>query len=594
MLLGSFVVPDHKFLFRFALITLLAFNFLSAAAQREKKKSTPVVSDELKLAQAESYFVEGEKYFILEDYSKALAFFQRAAQLNPADAGSHYKVAEVLSKSGGDQELAMALTSIEISLKLDRKNKYFYQLAADIHAAKQDFNKAAATLETMLREIPGQEESLFDAAAFYGYANKPEEAIKTYNRAESFFGVNETSSLQKQRILLEQGKVNEAIDETERLIKAFPEEPQYVMAFAEMLNQNNQRPRAIQYLEKFSAENSANGNVKMLLSALYKEEGKHEKANQLLQSVFDDATVETSGKVLVIGTLNAEIAQARERNTPNTALENFALSLFEKLRSTDPDDDMVSMVGADLNLTIKKNAQAKYYYRKAIKQGASGFEPWQNLLVLENQDNEYDSLIAHSEEGLELFPNQAALYYFNGYGHLRRKHFKEAAYSFEQAKKLSPGNDKLLVDINSMLGDAYNATKQYAQSDASYEEALALNPNNDFVLNNYSYYLSLRKEKLDRAEEMSAKLIKLVPDNATYLDTYGWVLYVAGKYKEARKVMEKATALSQANAIHFEHFGDILFQLGDVDGAVKQWEKAKAMGSNTEALLKKIANRKLN
>lgn len=575
-------------------LILIFISIGDVCAQRDKKKTAPEVSDEMKQAQAEAYFVEGEKYFILEDYSKALAFFQRAAQLNPADAGVHYKVAEVLSKSTGDQELALALTSIETSLRIEKKNKYFYQLAANIYAGKQEFLKAAAMLESMMKEIPRQEESLFDIAAYYGYANKPDEAIKVYNRAESQFGVNETSSLQKQRLYLDQGKLNEAIDETERLIKAFPDEPQYAMAFAEMLNQNNQKQRAIQYLEKFLSENPHNGNAKMLLSALYKEAGQPEKANQLLTSVFDDPTVDTQGKILVIGALNAEIAQARERNKPTTALENFAISLFEKLKSTDADDEMVSMVGGDLYLTLKKNAEAKHFYRKAIKQGASGFEPWQNLLVLENQDSDYDSLIAHSEEGLELFPNQAALYYFNGYGHLRKRHYKEAVYSFEQAKKLSPGNDKLLGDINGMLGDAYNAMKQYDKSDAAYEEALAINANNDFVLNNYSYFLALRKEKLEKAEVMATKLAKLFPDNASYLDTYGWVLYVAGKYKDARKVMEKATALPQASATHFEHFGDILFQLGDVDGAVKQWEKAKALGSNTEALNKKIANRKLN
>ena len=577
---------------KYLLPIILLFS-LAAIAQREKKKPMPV-SDEVRLAKAESLFIEGEKYFILEDYSKALTFFQSAAQLNPMDAGAHYKLAEVLSKSGGDQDLALAVSSIETALKLERKNKYYYQLQADILAARQEFLKAATALDAMLKEIPGQEESLFDMAAYYGYANKPDEAIKVYNRAESHFGVNETSSLQKQRLLIDQGKVNEAIDETERLIKAFPDEPQYVMAFAEMLNQNNQKQRAIEYLEKFHAGNPHNGQVKMLLSVFYKEAGQPDKANQLLVSVFDDPAVETRGKILVIGTLNAEIAQAREKKTPSATLERFAVTLFEKLKSTDPNDDVVSMVGADLFLTLARNTEAKHLYRMAIKQGASGFEPWQNLLVLENQDNEYDSLIAHSEAGLELFPNQAILYYFNGYGHLRKKHNKEAAFSFEQAKKLSPGNDKLLSDINAMLGDVYNATKQYALSDAAYDEALAINPNNDFVLNNYSYYLSLRKEKLEKAEEMSAKLVKLVPDNATYLDTYGWVLYVAGKYKEARKVMEKATLLPQANATHFDHFGDILFQMGDVDGAVRQWEKAKALGSNTELLNKKIANRKLN
>lgn len=564
-------------------------------AQRDKKKpATAQPSDERRLAQAEALFVEGQKYYLLEDYSKSLAYFQQAAQLNPLDAGAHYKVADVLSKSSGSQDLALALTSIEAAIRIDRKNQYYYELAAEIHAGRQDFSKAAATLETLLRELPGQEEALFQLAAYYAYGGKKDEAFNTYNRAESFFGINETSSLQKQQLLLEQGKVNEAISETERLIKAFPDEPQYVMAFAEMLNQHGQSQRAIQYLEKFLADNPSNGNARMLLSVLFKENNQPEKANQLLISVFDDASVETSGKVLVIGTLTAEIVQSRAKHTPNAGLEDFTVSLLTKLMTTDPDNDMVSLVGADLFIALNKNKEAKALYRKAVAQGASGFEPWQNLLMLESQDNEYDSLIKHSEAGLELFPNHAALYYFNGFAQLRKRHYKEACFALEQAKKLAPDNDKLLGEINGLLGDAYNATKQYTQSDAAYEEALVLNSNNEFVLNNYSYYLSLRKEKLDRAEVMAAKLIKLAPENPTYLDTYGWVLYVAGKYKESRKIFEKVINMPQANATHVEHYGDVLFQLGEVEAAVKQWERAKAMGNNTEGLNKKIANRKLN
>lgn len=576
------------------LLAVIGLTGTAGWAQRDKKKPEATLSDERRLARAEELFVEGQKYYLLEDFSKALAYFQQSAQLNPLDAGVHYKVAQVLSRSSGAQDLALAVTSIEAALRLDRKNPYYYELAAEIHAARQDFNRAAATLEGMLREIPDQREGLFQMAAYYAYAGKKDEAFKTYNRAESFFGVNETSSLQKQQLLLEQGKVNEAIDETERLIRAYPDEPQYVMAFAEMLNQNGQRARAIQYLENFLANNPSNGNAKMLLSVLLKENNQPERANQLLISVFDDASVETSGKILVIGTLHAEIAQAREKKTPDVALETLAIALLNKLRETDPDNDMVSLIGADLFVTLKKNKEAKLLYRQAIKQGASGFDPWQNLLLLENQDNEYDSLIAHSEEGLELFPNQAALYYFNGYGHLRKKRYSEASYALEQAKRLAPGNDKLLLEINSMLGDAYHATKQFAQSDAAYEEALVLSPNHDGVLNNYSYYLALRKEKLDKAEAMAAKLVKLVPDNEAYQDTYGWVLFSAGKLKEARRVFEKIVTMPQVNATHIEHYGDVLFQLGELDAAIKQWERAKTMGGNADVLNKKIANRKLN
>jgi predicted Zn-dependent protease len=113
------------------------------------------------------------------------------------------------------------------------------------------------------------------------------------------------------------------------------------------------------------------------------------------------------------------------------------------------------------------------------------------------------------------------------------------------------------------------------------------------VLNNYSYYLSIRKENLDKAEKMSALLVKNNPDNPTFLDTHAWVLYERQKYREAKKFIERAISTGKANATHFEHYGDILYQLGDVDGAVKQWEKARGMNAKSEILNKKIANRKI-
>ena len=60
------------------------------------------------------------------------------------------------------------------------------------------------------------------------------------------------------------------------------------------------------------------------------------------------------------------------------------------------------------------------------------------------------------------------------------------------------------------------------------------------MLNNYSYFLSLRKERLDVAESMSSKLITIREDNPTYLDTHGWVLYIRKKYKEAKVFLGKS------------------------------------------------------
>src|SRR5689334_25237765 len=101
----------------------------SSSAQRKKKGNEDVQASGVKLREAEFYFTEGEKYFILEDYAKALIYYQKALEINPENATVHYKIAEVLSSSEKQEDLLKATVSIEQALTIERKNKYFYLLA---------------------------------------------------------------------------------------------------------------------------------------------------------------------------------------------------------------------------------------------------------------------------------------------------------------------------------------------------------------------------------------------------------------------------------------------------------------------------------
>ena len=576
------------------LVTLFLVTTLPSFAQRDRKrKPVEAKPSDARLREAEFFFIEGEKYFILEDYTKALVYFQRVVELNPDNGTVYYKIAEILSKGTKEEDLQKAALSIDNALRLEKKNKYFYILASSIYASLNNFGKAEQALETMIKEIKGTDDYLYELAALYQYDKKPDEAINVYNRAESILGINEVSSLQKQRLYLEKGKLNEAIQEGEKLIDAFPEEERYVMGFAETLSQYKQTQKAITYIEKYLKENPEKGNASMLLAGLYRDNGEEEKSRSLMESVFNDTSVDVTSKVIIVGTYNAVLSQNRSKNISDPNLESFTVLLWEKLVTAYPFDSNVHMVGGDLFMTLKKEAQSQREYLKAIETGATSFETWQNLLFLDSQLNQFDSLIVHAERGLELFPNHGMLYYFNGYGQFRKKNYREAVSALEQAKKLSTSNDSFVAEINGMLGDAYNGLKEYPKSDKAYDEALAFNPNNSFVLNNYSYYLALRKENLEKAEKMSAQLIKSNPDNSSYLDTYSWVLYNREKYREARKVMERAISGGRGSATHFEHYGDILFKLGDIDGAVTQWQKSKSMDSENALIDKKIANRKL-
>jgi tetratricopeptide (TPR) repeat protein len=572
------------------LILLVSTNLLG---QRKKKGNEEVHASGIRLREAEFYFTEGEKFFILEDYAKAWQYYQKTLEITPENATVHYKIAEVLSRSNKQDDLLRASLSIENALRLEKKNKYFYLLAANIYTSITRFDKAAQVYEELIEEVKGSEEYLYELAAVYQYANRYEDAIKTYNRAEAILGINEVSSLQKQRLYLEQGKVKDAVIEGEKLINAFPGEERHIMAFTEILSQKGMRPEAIQYLEKFIAQNPDANMAKMLLAGMYRDNKEEQKARPLLLTLFDDASVDLNSKLIILGAYNTELNQAKARNVAETEKESFALALFHKLEKTNPNDVNVHIVGGDLFLSTGKSREAQREYLKAVETGEVNFEVWENLLYLEVQTEQFEQAIKHSEQALELFPNQGMLYYFNGFANIRKHNFDEGIHALEQARKLMTSNPSFANEINTLLGDAYHATKQYDKSDKAFEDVLANNPNNDVALNNYSYYLALRKYNLEKAEKMSAQLTKDNPENATYLDTYAWVLYTRGKYKEAKKVIERAISTGNATATHFEHYGDILFKSGNEDAAVQQWEKARSMNANNEMLNKKIANRKI-
>jgi tetratricopeptide (TPR) repeat protein len=236
-----------------------------------------------------------------------------------------------------------------------------------------------------------------------------------------------------------------------------------------------------------------------------------------------------------------------------------------------PKDIRGYVVYADLLAKADRKAEARDAYMKAARINPSMYEVWGAVLQLDSDLNQLDSLIAHSERAIETFPNQGLFWYSNGSAHLVKKQYQQAVDALEEAQKLTSENKELQGAILAQL-----------------------EPKNDHVLNNYSYFLSLRKDKLERAKEMSASVAERHPNNATYLDTYAWVLYVMKDYKNARTYLEKAIATGKnVSGTILEHYGDTLFQMGEKEKAIEQWKKAKSMGENSQQIDKKIATGQL-
>ena len=127
----------------------------------------------------------------------------------------------------------------------------------------------------------------------------------------------------------------------------------------------------------------------------------------------------------------------------------------------------------------------------------------------------------------------------------------------------------------------------------AYADALHYDQNNVPVLNNYAYYLSLTGRGLDKALAMSELAISLEKSNATYIDTYAWILHLMGRSEEAKRVMLRALSLDgQRDPDILAHYGDILWALGEKFMAETYWQKAVERGYDSEEMKSHIAELK--
>ncbi|MEO9965275.1 MAG: tetratricopeptide repeat protein [Reichenbachiella sp.] len=567
---------------------LLLIGSLDSYSQKRKKKDKGQVKidkvdflTEEERAEVDHYFLEGEKYFILQDQSKAMSAFKKVLELDSKNAAAHYKIAQIYSENN---DMHSALPHAIFAKNYNSKNKYYYLLVTHIQTSLGDLTATEKTYLEMLANVEGTENYLFDLAAVQFYQKKYEEALNTYQKAEDHFGEMEQIIIQRQQIYLNTNRLDMAIAEGKKLIALYPNEPSHAVTLAQMMLSNDKFVEAESFILSKIEQYQNNERLYIFLSEAYSKQNKDAKAVEVLEVPFSSSTLDLTRKIRTMAGYLAKL--------PNEELNAPLLKLAETLVQTHPNSYQALAMTGDLHYNMNNRRKGREYYLKAVEIDGSNFNIWQNILSLDLELEAYDDVIKHTEQALQIFPNQATLYYFGGTAYLIKKDYESALKVFNAGKSYTARDSNMKSLFHGQLGDAYNSLGDHSKSDEAYEIALDAKPDNDHVLNNYSYFLSLRKKDLDKAFEMSSKLVKAYPENPTYLDTHAWVLYMMGDFEGAERNLKQAL-LYDPSATIIEHYGDALFQLGKVDEAIIQWKTARDMAEDTTTLDKKIADKQL-
>jgi tetratricopeptide (TPR) repeat protein len=529
-------------------------------------------------------FIDGLKEKMKGNFPEAIAKFQHVISMDPNAPAPYYEIANIYHSSGRSAE---ALTFAKKAASLDQENDWYLTLLAECYKEVGKYSDASSTYEKALKLFPDKIDLYYDLAMVYLYASKPEDAIDVYNRLESKIGVNEELSYQKEKVWLRVGNQVKAIAEIQKLIDINPKESKYYVSIAQVYAQMNNEQKALEYFQKAISVNPNNGMAHLYLSDYYRQKKNNPDAFKELKLAFYSPELDVDAKTKIV-------LEYYGQSGKDTTLRPEADTLARILREVHPTEARSWTVYGDFLYRDKKFKEARDAFLKALEFDKSRYAIWHQVLVLDSELDDYNSMDDHSKQVLELFPNEPAAYLFSGVALSQLRKHKEAVEILLLGKDYVIDNNLLLVQFYSALGDAYFKLKEYQSSDNYFDRALAINPEDISVLNNYAYFLSLRGENLVKAEKMAQKVIAKEPNSPTYLDTYAWILYRGGKYADAKNWLEKALQNGgDTNGNILEHYGDVLYKQNNINGALEYWEKARKTGKGSELLDKKIFEKKL-
>ena len=532
------------------------------------------------------FFLEAMRLKEKKDYASAFGLLQHCLDIHPNAASALYEVSQYYMFL---RQVPQGQEALEKAVANAPDTYWYSQGLASLYQQQNELDKAVTLLEQMVVRFPAKQDPLFNLLDLYGRQEKYDEVISTLNRLEKRMGKNEQLSMEKFRIYLQMKDDKKAFQEIESLVQEYPMDMRYQVILGDVYLQNGKKQEAYDVYQKVLAAEPDNPMAIFSMASYYKQTGQEELYQQQLDTLLLNKKVTPDTKVGVMRQMIVENEQADKDSTQ-------IIALFDRIMKQEQDDPQIPMLYAQYLLSKNMESESVPVLEQVVDLDPTNKAARMMLIGAAVKKEDYKQIIKVCEPGIEATPDALEFYYYLAVAYNQAEKPDSVISICKRALEHTTADSKkeIVSDFYSILGDMYHTQKQMKEAYAAYDSALVYNPSNIGALNNYAYYLSVERRDLDKAEEMSYKTVKAEPNNATYLDTYAWILFEKGNYAEARIYIDNAMKSEGGDKsdVIVEHCGDIYYMTGDVDGALTYWKKALEMGSESKTLKQKIEKKK--
>lgn len=511
------------------------------------KKSTASKTENYK---ENALIIDAVTEFNKGNIQKAESLFKNVLSNNKCSATAMYYLSCIYMQK---EDYSSAISYSKQAMETDDNNIWYKLQLCEIYAAVQDYDQCAEVLEKIVKQQPETLEYWQQLALIYHVKQDAKKELSVLNRMEERFGVNETTSIQKFQIYREQKDNKKAEQEMIKLHENYPTQSKYLSILAEMKMKEKDYDKALYYYNKVKEIDPEEENLNITFANYYMIKEDQDSTFFYLNNAMKQKNIDTQSKIRLIYSV-----YGKDVDTDNKIFERF-FTCLKTAESVDTNDCQLYALLNTGYMKMKDYQSAANAGLSAIDKDCYDYNLFQNTLFAMSYFEMPDKVMYVADKAIENYPEQPVPYLFKGINQEIKEQYADAVETFILGVSVA-GNDKpVLEDLYRNLGDCYHELGDKEQCYTYYDKVLELDADNVPVLNNYAYYLALDKKDLERALEMIEKVIKIQPDNDTYIDTYAWVLYNLGQYSKAKKTMEKiSTPQSSWSETLKDHYNQIL------------------------------------
>lgn len=515
---------------------------------------------------ADSYFMAAMKSFEQGDDSQAERMFKKTVEADPDYDAAYFYLANIAE---GQKRTADAEKYYTTAVAKDSTN-FWYQYYLAMYYANTDRKELTLKIfDDLAKRCPKKTSLYFNMINLYMSDKQVDKALETLDKIEQIGGKSEMIGLTGAQLLMQKGDEAGAIEYLRNFYKECPSAKIAIMLGDYDMNYYKEEEALDYYNQAVSLEPDN--------TMAYYGRAHAEQALRRYDDYFHDISYFLSDKDIDSQAKVQYMNQLFQQQQFAHAFPEQMDTLMRTVYAASPKDTTTGLFYAYYLYQNERAEEAYKVLQDNIVANPSNYTNKLQLLIFYYQSQDWQNVKDAAHE-LELeYPKAYQVFQMEGFAYWQTKDYEAAIECMEKMMKIAPKDSAVQLAGFSSLGDLYHEMNNSRKAYQCYDKALKINSKYNPVLNNYAYYLSLEKKNLNKAYSMSKITIDSEPDNPTYLDTFGWILFLQGKNTEAKAIFKHAMLYgAKDNASILDHYAEVLYSLKEYELSFIYWNQAAA------------------